>query len=827
MNTQNILKVAGRCVMGILPFFAYGSAVSAEDICEVGTPAFAASSDYEVQEPAVPQVIAAATLYDHGDPTIYEQYMLELVNFARATPEAEAARLGITLNQGLDAGTLDGTAKQPLAFHPLLFVSARAHSDWMLETDTFEHTGINGSTPGDRMAAAGYVFSGSWTWGENISWVGTTGRLNLVTSTKDMHENLFKSPGHRKNLMNGRFAEIGVGLRQGQFTDGKTYNALMGTQNFALSGASYNPFVVGVVFNDANKNYFYDPGEGIAGVKVTVSGSDYYAITSESGGYAVPYTAGGNIVVTFEPTAAAPKVKTASFTRTTESGKNVHVNYLINRPVSEPPVILTQPTGLSLNWGDKASLFVEAYSMDDVSYQWMRNNTPIPGATKNTYIINSATGLDAGNYSVVVSNSSGTVVSGTVAVTVPVPTFYVRADNQQRYVLEQNPVFTYTITSESGGTVTLDGAPFLTTTAVENSPAGTYPIIVSQGSLPGIYQYVFIPGVLTVLNMPEVTFYSHGDPSPMEQYQLELINRARANPAAEAARLGIDLNKDLDPGTIDATPKPPYAFNASLLVSSERQSKWLLQNNQWTLYGEGGSTPEDRMIAAGYVFKGWQGCTESIVANYTTLSVDSVYRTLFNSGSQRLNIMDVDFTETGIGLEQGIYSYFQPNTMTLMMTQDFAFSATSLAPYLVGVVYSDLNRNGAYDIGEGIPGVKVTLENGQYYTVTSTSGGYALPYSKNSLANKLTFASTEFIVPQVVAVNLTGSNVKADLCLNPPEPQKAELTGKYSNGVLSLTFTGKLQVSTDMKNWINLNVESPYNTIPSIGGKAFYRSVIE
>lgn len=828
MKKQSILKITGLYLAGVLPFFVCGSAALAEDVIQVGEPAFESSVDYELEEPAAAQVVAAAGLYDHGDPTIYEQYMLELVNFARATPEAEAARLGITLNQGLDAGTLDGTDKQPLAFHPLLFVSARAHSDWMLANNIFSHTGVNGSTPGDRMAAAGYEFVAPWSNGENIAFVGKTGRLNLVTSTKDMHENLFKSPGHRKNLMNGKYAEVGIGLRQGEFTDETgTYNTLMGTQNFALSKASYNPFVVGVVFNDANKNYFYDPGEGIAGVKVTVSGSAYYAITSESGGYAVPYTAGGNIVVTFEPTAAAPKVKTASFTRTTESGKNVHVNYLINRPVSEPPVILTQPTGLSLNWGQKASLFVEAYSMDDVSYQWMKNNTPIPGATKNTYIINSATGLDAGNYSVVVSNSSGTVISGTVAVTVPLPTFYVRADNQQRYVLEQNPVFTYTITSESGETVILDGAPFLTTTAVQNSPAGTYPIQVSQGSLPGTYQYVFIPGVLTVLNMPEVTFYSHGDPSPMEQYQLELINRARANPAAEAARLGIDLNKDLDPGTIDATPKPPYAFNASLLLSSERQSKWLLQNNQWTLYGEGGSTPEDRMIAAGYVFKGWQGCTESIVANYTTLSVDSIYRTLFNSGSQRLNIMDVDFTETGIGLEQGIYSYFQPNTMTLMMTQDFAMSAASLAPYLVGVVYSDLNRNGAYDIGEGISGVKVTLENGQYYTVTSTSGGYALPYSKTSLANKLTFSSAEFTAPQVVAVNLTGSNVKADLRLNPPEPQKAELTGKYSNGVLSLTFTGRLQVSTDMKNWINLNVESPYNTIPSIGGKAFYRSVIE
>ena len=33
-----------------------------------------------------------------------------------------------------------------------------------------------------------------------------------------------------------------------------------------------------------------------------------------------------------------------------------------------------------------------------------------------------------------------------------------------------------------------------------------------------------------------------------EQLVIELINRARANPAAEAARLGIDLNEGLQPG---------------------------------------------------------------------------------------------------------------------------------------------------------------------------------------------------------------------------------------------------------------------------------------
>ncbi len=173
--------------MGMLPFFVCGSAALAGDVIQVGEPTFESSADYGLEEPVDAQVVAAAGLYDHGDPTIYEQYMLELVNFARATPEAEAARLGIDLNYGLDAGTLDGTDKQPLAFHPLLFVSARAHSDWMLETDIFDHTGINGSTPTERMIAAGYEFVAPWSSGENISWNGTTSKLNPVTATKNMH----------------------------------------------------------------------------------------------------------------------------------------------------------------------------------------------------------------------------------------------------------------------------------------------------------------------------------------------------------------------------------------------------------------------------------------------------------------------------------------------------------------------------------------------------------------------------------------------------------------------------------------------------------------
>ena len=104
-----------------------------------------------------------------AQPSAYEQYMLELMNHARSNPGAEAARLGIGLNDGVAAGTLSGAPEQPLAFNPQLIDAAQQHSAWMLATDTFSHTGANGSSPGDRMNAAGYGFNGAWGWGENIA----------------------------------------------------------------------------------------------------------------------------------------------------------------------------------------------------------------------------------------------------------------------------------------------------------------------------------------------------------------------------------------------------------------------------------------------------------------------------------------------------------------------------------------------------------------------------------------------------------------------------------------------------------------------------------
>jgi Ca2+-binding RTX toxin-like protein len=215
--------------------------------------------------------------------TAQEQYLLELVNRARLDPAGEAARYGVGLNDGLPAGTISADSKQPLASNQYLATAAQNHSQWMLDTDTFDHTGSGGSSPGDRMRAAGYVFGGGWGWGENISWRGTTGTLNLTASVAAQHEGLFKSAGHRENMLNDDFKEAGMGVRTGGF---QGYNTSMITEDFAYSGTGQ--FLTGVAYFDADGDKFYTVGEGRGGLRIDArssSGALTTMTTASAGGY--------------------------------------------------------------------------------------------------------------------------------------------------------------------------------------------------------------------------------------------------------------------------------------------------------------------------------------------------------------------------------------------------------------------------------------------------------------------------------------------------------------------------------------------------------------
>jgi len=272
-------------------------------------------------EPLEPRQLMSAVT-----PTVAEQYMLELVNRARANPTAEASADGISLNEGLSAGTISADAKQPLAFNPNLTAAASNHTLWMMQSGTFAHN--EGSTdPGAQMAAAGYAFTGSWTWGQNISWSGSTPNIPPPNATvAQMEKDLFTDQneagrGHRLNLLNGQFQEIGMGVATGTF---QSYNAVMATQDFARSGNEV--FLTGVSYTDANGNNFYDPGEGLGSITITATrASDqaqFSTTTWAAGGYTLPLTAGA-----YSVTATGTGLGTVTFGDVVIGSQNVKVDF--------------------------------------------------------------------------------------------------------------------------------------------------------------------------------------------------------------------------------------------------------------------------------------------------------------------------------------------------------------------------------------------------------------------------------------------------------------------------------------------------------------------
>ncbi|MGR3463467.1 CAP domain-containing protein [Limimaricola sp.] len=123
----------------------------------------------------------------------------------------------------------------PLSLERNLNTSSEDHSSWMLQSDTFSHTGANGSSATDRMRDADFTFSGSWASGENLAWQSERGAPGLADDVIDLHESLMNSPGHRANILNPNFEVIGIGIEQGDF---KGWDTVMVTQNFARTGAA-------------------------------------------------------------------------------------------------------------------------------------------------------------------------------------------------------------------------------------------------------------------------------------------------------------------------------------------------------------------------------------------------------------------------------------------------------------------------------------------------------------------------------------------------------------------------------------------------------------
>ncbi|WP_030856453.1 CAP domain-containing protein [Streptomyces sp. NRRL S-37] len=91
----------------------------------------------------------------------------------------------------------------PVKVNATLTKAAQDHSKDMAASGTMSHTGSDGSSPGDRITRAGYSWS---TYGENVAYGYST--------PEQVMTGWMNSPGHKENILNCAFKEIGVGLAQ-------------------------------------------------------------------------------------------------------------------------------------------------------------------------------------------------------------------------------------------------------------------------------------------------------------------------------------------------------------------------------------------------------------------------------------------------------------------------------------------------------------------------------------------------------------------------------------------------------------------------------------
>jgi uncharacterized protein YkwD len=91
--------------------------------------------------------------------------------------------------------------------------AAQKHAEDMLARNFFAHESPSGTTVRERARAAGYRWR---TIGENIA----EGQL----SVREVMDTWMRSPGHRRNILDKSFKELGVGLAMG--SSGGTYRVL-------------------------------------------------------------------------------------------------------------------------------------------------------------------------------------------------------------------------------------------------------------------------------------------------------------------------------------------------------------------------------------------------------------------------------------------------------------------------------------------------------------------------------------------------------------------------------------------------------------------------
>jgi len=273
-----------------------------------------------------------------------------------------------------------------------------------------------------------------------------------------------------------------------------------------------------------------------------------------------------------------------------------------NSPVGSYPIVVTNgtlsATNYTLSFTNGALVVATApltVTVSNASKSYGQTN-PVLGGTLSglvngdnitgTYVTAAATGSPAGGYAINpvlvdpngrLGNYSVTTNSGTL--TVNQALLVVAANNTNRVYGAVNPVFTYLVAGFVNGDTAgvLSGSPVLTTAAATNSPVGSYPVVVTIGTLSATnYSLNFTNGALIIATAPLTVTASNA-----------IIVYGQTNPVLGGTLSGLVNGDNITATYVTAattgSPAGSYAINPVLIDPNGRLGNYSVTTNSGTL----------------------------------------------------------------------------------------------------------------------------------------------------------------------------------------------------------------------------------------------------
>ncbi len=389
------------------------------------------------------------------------------------------------------------------------------------------------------------------------------------------------------------------------------------------------------------------------------------------------------------------------------------------------------------------------------------------------YTITAAVGtLSAANYAFSFTNGTLTVTKAGLVVT---------AGDKARVYGAANPTFTYTVTGFVNGetAAVLGGAPALSTTAITNTPVGSYAITTTAGTLSsGNYSFGFTNGTLTIGKATltvsaddKARLYGVTNPVLTVTYS-GFVNGETASVLSGAPALNTTAvtNSPVGPyaisvaiGTLSATN---YAFsftNGTLTVG--KATLLVAANNKTRVYGD--VNPTFTYSVTGFV----NGENNSVLTGAPSLTTSAgsgspvgAYGIVAAQGTLAATNYLLSFTNGMLTVTQAIITVTANNTSRAYGAPDPAFT----------VDYDGFKNSEGFEVLSGFPDV--------HTTATSTSTVAGGPYPIIPAVGTLSATNYSFVF-----VNGQLSITKATLTVT--ADNKIRAFG-ITNPPLTVTYTG-------------------------------------